>query len=160
MKTSSYDYQHPFLEMMEILSEYRDWHSYLREAMDIWLPLHHRGPTCVLHILCNVGGLLLPGSNGYDTEKPLWEVVKEEWMSVPGPGGPKELADRLGPLVEVTKQVKRRSFSESERQSVLAAVEQADLSLKNRQDYGGELRKMIKGLLGILREPAQASSHQ
>ena len=166
IETTRHDYQRPFLEMMEILSEDGYWHSYLRKATDIWLPLHHEGPACVLHILCNVGGLLLSGSDGYNTGKPLEKVVEEEWAAVPG-RRPKDLTvDRLGPLAEVTEQFKRLSiFSESGREAVLAAVEQVVPSLERRNDegYGGpddELHMIIEDLLRVLREPVQANSRR
>ena len=44
-------HQHSFLEMIEILSEDRYWHPYLRKAMDIWLPFHHEGPPQALRTL-------------------------------------------------------------------------------------------------------------
>ena len=167
IEIARHDYQHPFLEMMEILSEDRYWHSYLRKAMDIWLPLHHEERACVLRILCSVGGLLLPGSDGYSTGKPLEKVMEEEWKSVPGRSDPKDLtADRLGPLAEVTEQFKRLSFfSESDRKAVLAAVEQVVSSLERRRDkgYGGPddvLRRTIEDLLRVLRDPVQAGSRR
>ena len=161
-ETSRYDYQHPFLEMMEILSEDRYWHSYLRKATDIWLPLHHEGQACVLKILCSVGELLLPGSDGHNTDKPLEKVVEEEWAAVPGRYPMDLTADRLRPLAEVTGQFKRLSFSESDRKAVLAAVEQVlpSLGRLRSEHYGGpddELRMIIEDLLRVLREPARAS---
>ena len=164
IETFSHDHQHQFLEMMEILSEDRYWHSYLRRAMDIWLPLHREGPYHVLRTLCSVGELLLPGRDGYNMEKPLEKVMEVEWAAVPG-RYPKDLtADLLGPLAEVTEQFKRLSFfSENDRKAVLAVVEQVVPSLERRRDegYGGpndELRMIIEDLLRVLREPAQASS--
>ena len=166
IETSRYDYRRSFLKMMEILSEDRYWYSYLRKAMDIWLPSHHEGQACVLGILCRVGEFFLPGSDGYNTGKPLEKVVEEEWQSVPG-RYPKDLtADLMGPLAEVTGQFKRLSiFSESDRRAVLAAVEQVVPSLERRRDkdYGGpgdEFRMIIEDLLRVLREPVQASSRR
>ena len=164
IETGRTDHRCSFLEMVEILAEDRDWHSYLRKAMKIWSLLHHRGPGCVLHILCNVGGLLLPGSDGYNTEKPFAKMVEEEWMSVPGRHPQDLTVDRLGSLAEVTEQLKRLSiFSESGREAVLAAVGRVVPSLERRNDegYGGpddELRMIIEDLLRVLQEPAQASS--
>ena len=37
------------------------WHSHLREAMDIRLPLHYEGPGQALRILVNVGESSLSG---------------------------------------------------------------------------------------------------
>ena len=165
LKTTRHDYQYPFLEMIEILSEDRYWHPYLRKAMDIWLPWHHEGRACALRTLCRVGELLLPGSDDYNTEKPLEKVMEEEWQSVPGRSDLQDLAtDRLKPLAEVTEQFKRlSSFSESDGKAVVAAVDQVVPSLERRRDesYGGpddELRKIIEDLLGVLRKPVQANS--
>ena len=52
--TSSSDYQHSFLEMMEILSEDRFWDSYLKKAGDTWLSLDRKGPAHELRFLANV----------------------------------------------------------------------------------------------------------
>ena len=160
------DYQRSFLEMIEILSEDRYWHPYLRKAMDIWLPLHRDGPDHALRTLRSVGELL-PGGDRSNKKKSLEKVVEEEWEAVPGRSDLNNLtADRLGPLAEVTEQFKRLSvFSESGREAVLAAVEQVVPCLERRRDegYGGpddELRMIIEDLLRVLREPVQADSSQ
>ena len=159
------DHQRSFLEMIEILSEDRNWHAYLRRAMDIWLPLHHEGPHHALRILCSVGELL-QGSDGYNVDRPLEQVMEGEWVAVPGRHMTDLTADRLGPLAEVTEQFKRLSFfSESDRKAVLAAVEQVLPSLERRRDegYGGpddEVRRIIEDVLKVLREPGQTSSRQ
>jgi hypothetical protein len=114
IETLRSDHQRSFLEMIEILSEDRHWHSYLRKAMDIWLPLHQEGPYHALRTSYNVGELT-SGSDGYNADKPLEKVVEEEWAAVPGRQAMDLTADRLGPLAEVTEQFKRLSFfSENE----------------------------------------------
>ena len=158
------DHQRSFLEMMEILSEDKDWHSYLRKVMDIWLPLHHEGPHHALLTLCRVGELRLLEHDDYNVNKPLEKVVEEEWAAVPGRHTTDLTADRLGPLAEVTEQFKRLSFfSEIDRRAVLAVVEQAVPCLERRRDegYGGpddEVRRIIEDLLKVLREPVQTTS--
>ena len=165
-ETSRSDQQRSFLEMIEILSEDRYWHPYLRKAMDIWLPFHREGPYHALRTLCGVGELLLPEGDGYNTEKPLEKVMEEEWAAVPGRYLKDLTADRLGPLAEVTGQFKRLSFfSESDRKAVVAAVEQVVPSLERRNDQGyggpdGELRKIIEDLLRVLREPVRSGSRR
>jgi hypothetical protein len=148
--------------MMEILSEDRFWHSYLRKAMDIWLPLHHEGPVHALRILTNVGGLLLPGRGDYDIDKPLEKVLEDEWTTVPG-RLPKDLTvDLLEPLAEVTEQFKKLfSSAEADRVAVLDAVERVIPSLEMRRDdgYSGpgdDIRRVIDDLLELLREPMQS----
>jgi hypothetical protein len=152
-----------FLEMMEILSKDRDWHPYLRKAMDIWLPLHHEGPRHALHILTNVGELL-PGRGDHNINKPLEKVLTDEWAAVPGRLLEDLTADRLGPLAEVTEQFRNLFlFSEEDRGAVLGAVEQVIPSLEKRRDgnYSGpgdDIRHVIDNLLTVLREPMQPNS--
>ena len=159
------DHQRSFLKMIEILSEDRNWHPYLRKAMDIWLPLHREGPHHALHTLCSVGELL-QGRDDHNAEKPLEKVVEEEWTAVPGRHTTDLTADLFGPLAEVTEQFKRLSFfSEIDRKAVLAVVEQVAPSLERRRDegYGGpddEIRRIIEDLLRVLREPVQSSSRR
>jgi len=159
IETSRSDHQRSFLGMMEILSEDGYWHSYLRKSMDIWLPLHHEGPIHALRILATVGGLLLPGLDGYNGDKSIEEVVEEEWAAVPGRLPMDLTADRLGPLAEVTKQVKELLFIGSEWRVVLAVVKRVIPSLENRRDDGyvgpGEdIRNIVNDLLEKLREPS------
>ena len=152
-------HQRSFLKMMEILSEDRYWRSYLRGAMDIWLPFRREGTSHTLRILANVGELLLPGRDGYNVEKSLEKVVEDEWAAVPGRLPMELTADLLEPLAEVTKQVKELlSFSENERRAVLAAVERVIPSLKNRRDEGYEgpgedVCAIVNDLLETLRIP-------
>ena len=165
IETGRSDYQRSFLEMMEILSEDGYWHPYLREVMDIWLPLHHEGPVYALRIITRVGELLLPGRDDYSVDKPLEKVLEEEWAAVPGRLPVELTVDVLEPLVEVTKQFKELFFTESERRAILAVVEQVIPSLEKRRDdnYSGpgdDIRHIIGNLLRILREPVQSSSHQ
>ena len=167
IETGHSDYQRSFLEMTEILSEDRYWHPYLREAMDIWLPLHHEGPVYVLRILTNVGELLLPRRDDYNVNKSLGNVLQEEWAAVPG-RLPMELTfDLLEPLVEVTKQLRWFFFffTESDRRAVLAEVEQVISRLEQRRDSnysgpGNDIRHIIDTLLGVLRVPIQSTARQ
>jgi hypothetical protein len=151
--------------MMEILSKHEDWHPYLRNAMDIWLPLPREGPVHALHILTNVGELLLPERDDHDINKPLEKVLEDEWAAVPGRNPEDLTADRLGPLAEVTEQFKKlsRFAKEEDRGAVLDAVEQVIPSLKRRRegDYSGpgdDVCRIIDNLLTVLREPMHPSS--
>ena len=160
------DHQRSFLKMIEILSEDRFWYSYLRKAMDIWLPLHHEGPHHALRTLCRVGELRLLEPDDYNVDKPLEKVVEEEWAAVSGRYPMDLTADLLGPLAEVTEQFKRLSFfTEIDRKAILAVVEQVVPSLERRRDEGyggpdGKVRKIIEDLLKVLREPIQTSSRR
>ena len=153
------DAQCSFLGMMEILSEDRYWHPYLRRAMEIWLPLHHVGPEHAHCILSKVGELLLPRR----VEKPLEKILEEEWAAVPG-RPPKDLTvDLLQPLAEVTEQFKKQSFfTESDRGAVLAMVEKVIPSLEKRRDSdysgpGDDIRGVVNDLLEVLRSPMQST---
>jgi hypothetical protein len=164
IESGSPDHRRSFLEMVEILSKDENWRSYLREAMDIWLPLHHEGSPHALHILTNVGELLLPRRDGYDVDTHLEIAVQDEWTAVPGRSPMKLTLGLLEPLAEVTQQFRNLSFfTESDRLAVLAAVRQVIPSLERRRDggYSGpgdDIRRVIGNLLGILREPIQSGS--
>jgi hypothetical protein len=140
VETARSDYHQSFLMMMGILSEDVYWHSYLREAMDLWLPLRHGGPDHVIRILVNVGGLLLPQCrDGYtfpSFDEFLQKVVVDEWVAVPARPVHDLTADRLKPLAEVTKQFKELLFDGDYRRAVLAAVQQVILGLAQRRDNG------------------------
>ena len=164
-ETSRCDHQRSFLQMIEILSEDRDWHSYLREAMDIWLPFRHEGPDQVLHILSRVGALStpLPGRDGSNSNlnKFLAKLVEDEWAGVPGRLAEELTADRMEPLAEVTKQFRELLFNDGERRAVLAVVEQVIPSLEKRRDGGYEdVRGIVDGVLEILqvRVPIESTS--
>jgi len=168
IETGRSDHQVSFLKMMEILSEDRYWHPYLRKTMDIWLPFHHEGRDRVLRILTTVGELLPPeydGSSRPSFDKPLEKVVEDEWAGVPG-RHPRDLtADRLEPLAEVTKQFKGLFFTESNRKAVLAAVERVIPSLERRRDDdyegpGEDVRGIVDDLLEKLRTPMQSTSRR
>ena len=165
IETGRSDHQRSFLEMVEILSEDRYWHPYLRNVMDIWLPLRHEGPAHALRILASVGELLLPGRDGYNVDKPLEKVVEDEWAGVPGRPVMDLTADRLEPLAEVTKRFKELLFTESDRRAVLAVVEQVIPSLERRRDDGydgpgDDIRSIVGDLLRKLRAPIQSSSRR
>ena len=157
------DYQRSFLVMMEILSEDEYWHSYLREAMDIWLRLRHEGQEQTLHILDNVGEMLLPRVGGYSSssfDEFLQRLVVEEWASVPGRFVYDLTADRLKPLAEVTGRFKELLFNESYWKEVLAAVQLVIPGLEQRCEDGydgpGEdVRRIINDLLAALQLPPQ-----
>ena len=156
-----------FLEMMEILSEDRYWHSYLRKAMDIWLSLRHEGPDCVLRILITIGELLIPGSGGSEAplDRSLEKLVGEEWARVPGRPVQDVTADRLKPLAEITEQFKELLFTEDDRRVVLGVVEQVIPSLERRREdgYNGpgdDIRDIVNDLLDVLRSPVQSTKRR
>jgi len=154
------DHKRSFLEMMEILSEDRYWHPYLRKAMDIWLPLHRHGPVHALHILTNVGELLLPGRGDSGVDKSLEKVLEDEWAAVPGRPPMELTADLLEPLAEVTRQFRvLLFFTERGRRAVLGMVERVVPSLEGRLDYGpgDDVRRIVDELIDTLREPMQSS---
>jgi hypothetical protein len=164
IETGRSNHQRSFLEMMEILSEDRYWHPYLRKAMDIWLPLHHEGPAHALRILTNVGELLLPGRDDYNPDRSLEKVLEDQWAAVPG-RLPKDLTvDLLEPLAEVTEQFKKLFFfTESSRGSVLAVVERVIPALERRRNYSGpdnDIRHTIDNLVRVLQEPIHPSSRR
>ena len=168
IETGRYDHQRSFLAMMEILSEDGCWHSYLRGAMDLWLPFRYEGPVQVLRILGRVGELLPPEYDGFNPpplDNLLAKLVEDEWVRVPGRPVKDLAADRLKPLVEVTKQLKELFLTERERRAVLAAVEQVIQSLERRRDGGyegpgGDTHGVVSALLEILRVPVQSTSRR
>ena len=158
IETARSDHQVSFLKMMETLSEDRFWHSYLRGAMEIWLPFRHEGPDRVLRILSNVGQLPLPEYDGSNPplDKFLEKLVEDQWAGVPGRLLMDLTADRLEPLAEVTKRLKELSFTENDRRAVLAVVELVIPSLERRRDGGYEgpgddIRGIVNRLLKALR---------
>ena len=164
-ETGRSDHQRSFLEMIEILSEDRYWHSYLRKSMEIWLPLRHEGPDRVLRILTAVGELLLPGRDSFKPplDKYLEKIVEDEWAGVPGRLMMNPTADRLKPLAEITEQLKGLLFTERDRKAVLGVVEQVIPSLERRRDDGygdpGDgIRDIVTNILEILRMPTQPTN--
>ena len=163
IQTARSDYQRSFLMMMEMLSEDGYWHSYLREAMDTWLPLRHKGSKHVVRILANVGKLSLPSWDHFSfpsLDEFLQRLVVDEWAAVPGRELRDLTADRLEPLAEVTEQFKELLFDDSYQKEVLAAIEQVIPGLEQRRDDGhdgpGEdIRDIIEDLLGKL-QPSQS----
>ena len=160
LETGRSDQQRSFLGMMEILSEDRFWHPYLRGAMEIWFPFRHGGPKQVLQILTHVGELSLPaygGSNPLPLDKFIEKLVEDEWAGVPGRRMMNLTADLLGPLAEVTKQLKELLFTEGGRKAVLAVVGHVIPSLEKRRDgvYNGpgeDVCRIVDDLLEKLRE--------
>ena len=157
--------QRSFLVMIEILSEDRYWHSYLREAMDIWLPFRREGPAQVIRILTHVGEL---PHRDYDGSNPLdkfsEQLVEDEWAGVPGRPLMDLTVDRLEPLVEVTTQMKDLLFTEIDRKVVLSVVEQVIPALEKRRDDGYEgpgedMCNIIEALIAVLQIPIQSTRH-
>ena len=153
-----------FLEMVEILSEDRYWHPYLRKAMDIWLPLSHEGQDRVLRILSAVGEISIPDSDGpiILLGRPLGKLVEDEWARVPGRPLQNVTADCLKSLAEITEQFKELLLTESELRLVIDAVEKVIPSLEKRRDdnYNGpedDIRDIINDLLAVLRFPRQST---
>jgi len=160
--TGRSDYQRSFLNMMETLLEDEYWHSYLRGAMAIWLPLRHEAPRQVLRIISRIGKLPLQGYDGSNPphlDRFLKKLVAVEWAAIPGLPVTDLTPDRLEPLAEITKQFWGLLFTESHRRAVLAVVERAIPAFENRRDNGpGEdVRRIIDELLEVLREPVQSS---
>ena len=162
-ETGRPDDQRSFLTMMEILSGDSHWHSYLRGAMDIWLPFRHEGPAQVIHILARVSELPLPQYDGSDPplDKLLEQLVEDAWAGVPARSVMDLTADRLEPLAEVTTQLKELLFTEIDRKVVLAAIERVIPALERRRDdgYGGpgdDFRHIVHDLQEILRLPVQS----
>ena len=157
------DHQRSFLGMMEILSEDRNWHPYLRREMDIWLPLHREGPRHALQILTNVGELR---RGDFDVDKSLEKVLEDEWAAVPGRPPMELTADLLEPLAEVTKQFRALSFfTEGGRKGVLGVVERVIPGLEERRDSGysgpgDDIRRIIDDLRQTLRVPMQSNSRR
>lgn len=140
-----------FLDMVETLSKDKHWHSYLREAMDVWLPLRDNARNQVARILASVGEMSLPGGDVLD-DTSLVNFVKAEWVRVPGRGAKDLTTDLLVPFAEVTKRLKELLFEESQQMDVLVTVEQVVSSLENRNDgLGEDVRGIIDGLLRALR---------
>ncbi|KAF9646009.1 hypothetical protein BDM02DRAFT_367302 [Thelephora ganbajun] len=166
-ETRRSDHQLSFLKMTEILSEDKDWHSYLRGAMDIWLPFRHEGSHQALRIFCNICQLSLPEYDGHNPplDKLLEKLVEDDWGRVPGRHAKDLSANLLQPLAEVTKQLKDLLFGESDREAVLDMVKRVIPSLEKRRDDGYEgpgedIREIINDLLERLRVPMQSTSRR
>ena len=161
------DHQCSFLEMVEILSEDRYWHPYLRKSMDIWLLPRHEGQDCVLRILNTVGELSIPGFDGSRAplDRPLEKLVEDEWARIPGRHLQYVTADRLKSLAEITEQFKELLLTESEVGLVIDAVEKVIPSLEKRRDDnydgpGDDIRGIVNDLLGVLRSPMQSTKRR
>jgi hypothetical protein len=157
IETRRSDHQCSFLEMMEILSEDGYWHSYLRKAMEIWLPFRHDAPDRFLRILTTVGELPNPGPIGTKSlDKSLEKLVEEEWARIPARPVKDVTADRLRPLAEITEQLKELLPTECDLRAALGMVEKVIPSLQNRldDDYNGpgdDIRGIVDGLVDVLR---------
>lgn len=157
------DHRHSFLIIIEILSEGVYWHSYLRGAMDIWLPFYQEGRKETIRILANIGRILSPYTfddslTGYTA---IINLVKDEWAQVPGRGAADLRADLLTPLADITKQLRMLVFSQRDRLQVLAVVDGVIPSLEKRREYDGheglgeDIRGIIEDLLVDLRVPCR-----
>ena len=164
-ETGHSEYQYSFLDMIETLLDDGDWHLYLRGAMDIWLPFRHEAPYQILRIIARIGNLPVQGyennSNPPTFDAFLAKLVEDEWKSVPGRSVTDLTADRLKPLAEITKQFKEWLFTETDRRAVLVAVESVIPALGKHRGSGQEVpgedvRRIIDGLLEVLREPVQS----
>ncbi|KAF9778756.1 hypothetical protein BJ322DRAFT_489434 [Thelephora terrestris] len=157
IQTGRADHQLSFLKIVEILSEDEYWHSYLRGSMDIWLDCRHEGPHQAIQILLRIGKIPPPEDGHHlQIDDLLVKIVADEWARVPGRQAKDISADLLKPFVEVTMQLKESFFSESDRQAVLAVVEQVIPSLEKRQNFAYEgpgkvVSAMVSGLLCALR---------
>ena len=166
IETGRSDHQRSLLIMMEILSEDRYWHSYLRGAMDIWLPFRHEGQDQVIRILTRVGELPPRDYDGFNPlDKFLEQFVEDEWAAVPGCPLVDLTADRLKPLVESTTQFKELLFTEVDRKAVLAVVERVVPALEKRREDGyegpgDEIREMVGTLIEILQIPVPSTSRR
>jgi len=165
IEAGRFDHQRSFLEMVEILSEDRYWHPYLRKSMDIWLLLE--GQDRVLRILNTVGELSIPGSDGprHPLDRPLEKLVEDEWARVPGRPLQDVTADRLKLLAEITEQFKELLLTESDLGLVINAVEKVVPHLENRRDDnydgpGDDIRGIVNDLLGVLRSPMQSTKRR
>ena len=161
------DYQRSFLTMMEVLSEDVNWHQYLREHMELWVPFRYEGAPQILHIIGKVGGLTLatPGDRGSPPiDDLLQRLMVKEWAAVPGRPLGGLTADRLKPLVKVTEGLKEVVFDDSCRSTVIATVEQVIPGLERRiydgyEGPGKDVRDIIRDLLENLRLPFTRRSH-
>ncbi|KAF9642148.1 hypothetical protein BDM02DRAFT_2540649 [Thelephora ganbajun] len=166
IETRRSDHQLSFLKMTEILSEDKDWHSYLRGALDTWLPFRHEGSHQALRIFCNICELPLPEYDGSNIplDKLLGKLVEDEWARVPGRHAKDLSAGLLQPLTEVTKQFKDLLFDEGDRRAVLHMVERVIPSLEKRCDEGYEgpgedIHEIVNDLLKRLRMPVRSTTY-
>ena len=167
VETDRSDHQLSFLRMMEILSEDRYWHPYLRGIMNTWFPLRHEGPHQAVGILARVSEVTFLEHDGFNPplDKSLVKVVEDEWARVPRRPLRELTTDLLEPFVEVTTQLRELLFTEIDRRAVLAAVETVIPALERRRDEGYEgpgegVREAVDGLVEVLQEPIQSASRR
>lgn len=151
------DHQTSFLNMMEILSQDKYWHSYLRETMDLWLPFRREGWEHVIRIFSNITDIQFPEVHNPNDDS-LVDHVTQEWARVPGPGVRYLSTDQLEQLAGVTKHLRNIVFHEIHRKDVLAVVKGVVLSLQNRRNDGQEgvgegIRCIVNDLLVVLQVP-------
>ena len=166
VEIARHDYQRSFLAIMEVSSEDVNWHPYLREHMELWVPLRYEGEPQILHIIGNVGGITVttPGDRGSTSlDDFLQSLMVEEWAAVPRRLVGDLTADRLEPLADVTRGFKELLFDDSCRRAVLARVEKVlpGLDLRREDSYAGpgdDVRDIINELLKELRVPRRQFS--
>jgi hypothetical protein len=157
VRVADCDHRCAFLDMMEILSKGKKWHSYLRDNMDIWLPFRSEGRKQTACILANIGEISFPDVDVPD-DSSLVGLVRDEWMRVPGRSAGDLTTDLLAPLAGVTKRLNELLFNETDRKAVFVVVEQVIPSLERRRDHGDErlgedVRGLVNSLLETLRMP-------
>ena len=155
------EYQQSFLMMIEILSDDGDWHLYLRETMDIWLPFRREGQAEVLRIITRIGRLQPAEYNGpnHQFDEFLETLVANEWARVSGRSAKDLTKERLKPFVEVTLQLMTKGivFTEGGRRAVTDALEVVIPLLGNVPGLGQDTLDFVRGLQGILRAGTNAT---
>ena len=159
-----------FLNTMRILSENVYWRSYVRNAMEIWLPLRHDGPEHIIRIISNVTGLPFAewgNRSSSSLDNFLQQPLVGEWAAVPGWRVHDLTADRLKPLAEITDGFMELVFDDDHRRVVLAEVEQVIPGLERRHDSdyegpGQDVCDIVNDLVEKLRSPPrrQFSDHR
>ena len=169
IETGRDDHQLSFLKMMEILSEDRHWHPYLRGAMDLWLDFRHEGSQQVIQILLRVGEIPPPPppevAHNLPLDNYLVKIVEDEWERVPGRPAMDLSIDLLEPFAEVTTRLKELLFTETDRRAVVTVVERVVSFLEMRRDGGYEVPGndiigLINGLLEVLRKSPTSTSRK
>ena len=108
--------------------------------MDIWLPSRDQGSYQVVRILVRVGEMLFPEDDGYNLPLDMSPVklVEDEWARVPGRQITHLSTGLLEPVAEVTVQLRKLLFTESDREAVLAVVEKVIPCLEKQRGHGYE----------------------
>ena len=142
-----------FLGMIEILSNDKQRHSYLRKTMSTWICFRHLPGRRLqaARIIATIGGIPFPEVD-FPDDFSLINLVKEEWTRVPGRGVKDLTPNRLMQLAGVTKQLKHILFDEVDRKEVLAEVKQVIPHLERRLDFRQveDIRGIVEGLIRTL----------